>query len=269
MKPGVMLINTSRGGLIDTGAVIDGLKSGRIGHLGLDVYEEEARYFYEDYSTRLIDDDALSRLLTFPNVIVTSHQGFFTREALEQIARTTLGNVRDFEEGRRSSNEVRSRPDERNGRRGHGGVSGGAGKAPPRPLRRRPASQRWLTRYSNADSAALAPSPAATTICLSGTVVQSPAANTPRTPVRPRASTMISPASLVSTRSSAKLVLGSRPASTKTASTASRRSSPLSPVGDRQRLDLVGAVDLHRHLPLQVLRRAWRSRPCRAAPGRR
>jgi D-lactate dehydrogenase len=118
MKPGVMLINTSRGGLIDTGAVIDGLKSGRIGHLGLDVYEEEARYFYEDYSTRLIDDDALSRLLTFPNVIVTSHQGFFTREALEQIARTTLGNVRDFEEGRASSNEVRFRPDERNGRRG-------------------------------------------------------------------------------------------------------------------------------------------------------
>jgi D-lactate dehydrogenase len=118
MKPGVMLINTSRGGLIDTGAVIDGLKSGRIGHLGLDVYEEEARYFYEDYSSRLIDDDALSRLLTFPNVIVTSHQGFFTREALEQIARTTLGNVRDFEEGRPSSNEVRPRPDERNGRRG-------------------------------------------------------------------------------------------------------------------------------------------------------
>ena len=118
MKPGVMLINTSRGGLIDTGAVIDGLKSGRIGHLGLDVYEEEARYFYEDYSSRLIDDDALSRLLTFPNVIVTSHQGFFTREAMEQIARTTLGNVRDFAEGRPSRNEVRYRPDERDGRRG-------------------------------------------------------------------------------------------------------------------------------------------------------
>lgn len=118
MKPGVMLINTSRGGLIDTGAVIEGLKSGRIGHLGLDVYEEEALYFYEDYSSRLIDDDALSRLLTFPNVIVTSHQGFFTREALEQIARTTLANVRDFEEGGESPNEVRSRRDERNGRRG-------------------------------------------------------------------------------------------------------------------------------------------------------
>jgi len=117
MKPGVMLINTSRGGLIDTGAVIDGLKAGRIGYLGLDVYEEEARYFFEDHSTRLIDDDELSRLLTFPNVIVTSHQGFFTREALEQIARTTLGNVRDFEEGRSSSNVVRAHPGEQNGRR--------------------------------------------------------------------------------------------------------------------------------------------------------
>jgi len=118
MKPGVMLINTSRGGLIDTGAVIDGLKSGRIGNLGLDVYEEEARYFYEDYSSRLIDDDELSRLLTFPNVIVTSHQGFFTREALEQIARTTLSTVRDFAEGRPLANEVRSRPDAHDGRHG-------------------------------------------------------------------------------------------------------------------------------------------------------
>jgi len=117
MKPGAMLINTSRGGLIDTGAVIDGLKSGRIGNLGLDVYEEEARFFYEDHSTRLIDDDELSRLLTFPNVMVTSHQGFFTREALEQIARTTLGNVREFEEGRRSPNEVRARPRDEDGRR--------------------------------------------------------------------------------------------------------------------------------------------------------
>jgi D-lactate dehydrogenase len=118
MKPGVMLINTSRGGLIDTTAVIDGLKSGRIGHLGLDVYEEEARYFYEDYSSRLIDDDALSRLLTFPNVVVTSHQGFFTREALEQIARTTLSNISDFAQGRRPANEVRAHPDQRNGRHG-------------------------------------------------------------------------------------------------------------------------------------------------------
>jgi D-lactate dehydrogenase len=117
MKPGVMLINTSRGGLIDTHAVIDGLKSGRIGNLGLDVYEEEARYFYEDFSTRLIHDDELSRLLTFPNVIVTSHQGFFTREALEQIARTTLAGVRDFAEGRPVRNEALVRPDDVDGRR--------------------------------------------------------------------------------------------------------------------------------------------------------
>ena len=81
------------------------------------MYEEEARYFYEDFSTRLIHDDELSRLLTFPNVIVTSHQGFFTREALEQIARTTLANVRDFEAGRPSGNEVRATPDDVDGRR--------------------------------------------------------------------------------------------------------------------------------------------------------
>lgn len=110
MKRGVMLINTSRGGLIDTGAVIAGLKSGRIGNLGLDVYEEEARFFYEDYSTRLIEDDTLSRLLTFPNVIVTSHQGFFTTEALQQIAHTTLANIRCLEQSCESPNEVRARP---------------------------------------------------------------------------------------------------------------------------------------------------------------
>ena len=137
MKPGVMLINTSRGGLIDTGAVIDGLKSGRIGHLGLDVYEEEARYFYEDYSTRLIDDDALSRLLTFPNVIVTSHQGFFTREALEQIARTTLGNVRDFEEGRAVAQRGALAPGRAERPARDGGVSGArrAGAAVAAPAR--------------------------------------------------------------------------------------------------------------------------------------
>ena len=110
MKRGVMLINTSRGGLIDTGAVIAGLKSGRIGNLGLDVYEEEAQFFYEDFSTRLIKDDTLSRLLTFPNVIVTSHQGFFTTEALQQIAHTTLANARCYEQSCESPNEVRARP---------------------------------------------------------------------------------------------------------------------------------------------------------------
>lgn len=106
MKQGVMLINTSRGELIDTKAVIAGLKSGRIGHLGLDVYEEEADLFFEDLSTRIIQDDVFSRLLTFPNVIITGHQAFFTREALTNIAETTLGNVSDFEAGRPCPNEV-------------------------------------------------------------------------------------------------------------------------------------------------------------------
>ena len=118
MKRGVMLINTSRGALIDTGAVIAALKTGRIGHLGLDVYEEEAKFFYEDYSSRLIEDDTLSRLLTFPNVIVTSHQGFFTREALQQIAHTTLANARCYEQSCESPNEVRARPRDENGRHG-------------------------------------------------------------------------------------------------------------------------------------------------------
>jgi D-lactate dehydrogenase len=96
-NPSVMvLINTSRGGLIDTRAVIAALKSGHIGALGLDVYEEEAGLFFEDLSNQVIPDDVFSRLLTFPNVIVTSHQGFFTREALENIAGTTLTNISDF-----------------------------------------------------------------------------------------------------------------------------------------------------------------------------
>lgn len=117
MKRGVMLINTSRGGLVDTDAVIGCLKSGRIGYLGLDVYEEEARFFFEDYSTRLIEDDALSRLLTFPNVIVTSHQGFFTEEALQEIARTTLANASCYEQRCESPNVVRARPREEGERR--------------------------------------------------------------------------------------------------------------------------------------------------------
>ncbi len=112
MKPGVMLINTSRGGLIDTAAVIRGLKSGRIGYLGLDVYEEEAEYFFEDFSTRVIEDDTLSRLLTFPNVIVTGHQGYFTAQALRDIARTTLANIEEFASGRPLTNEVRVRPEQ-------------------------------------------------------------------------------------------------------------------------------------------------------------
>lgn len=108
MKPGVMLVNTGRGQLIHTEALIDGLKEKRIGAAGLDVYEEEAGYFYEDTSDRVMDDDVLARLLSFNNVIVTSHQGFFTREALDNIARTTLRNIRDFAEGRVLVNEVKA-----------------------------------------------------------------------------------------------------------------------------------------------------------------
>ncbi|MCA9223397.1 MAG: 2-hydroxyacid dehydrogenase [Planctomycetales bacterium] len=93
MKPGVMLVNTSRGAIIDTRAAIEGLKSGKIGALGIDVYEEESELFFEDHSDQVLVDDVFARLLTFPNVLITGHQAFFTREALEQIARTTLSNV--------------------------------------------------------------------------------------------------------------------------------------------------------------------------------
>ena len=108
MKPGVVLINTGRGQLIHTEALIDGLKEKRIGAAGLDVYEEEVAYFYEDTSDRILDDDVLARLLSFNNVIVTSHQGFFTREALANIAHTTMENLRAFFEGRPLENEVRA-----------------------------------------------------------------------------------------------------------------------------------------------------------------
>ncbi len=106
MRDGVMLINTSRGALIDTRAVIDGLKSEKIGYLGLDVYEEEADLFFEDLSDRVIQDDVFARLLTFPNVLITGHQGFFTREALTNIAEATLDNVTAFETGEGTLHEV-------------------------------------------------------------------------------------------------------------------------------------------------------------------
>ena len=106
MKPGVMIINTGRGQLIHTEALIEGLKSKKVGSAALDVYEEEAGYFYEDTSDRVMDDDVLARVLSFNNVIVTSHQAFFTREALENIARTTLDNLRAFDEGTALVNEV-------------------------------------------------------------------------------------------------------------------------------------------------------------------
>ncbi len=107
MKPGVMLINTSRGALVDTQDVIHGLKSGRIGYFGLDVYEEEAALFFEDLSGQVIQDDIFSRLMTFPNVLITGHQGFFTRNALHEIADVTLGNIAAFEKGEPLVNVVR------------------------------------------------------------------------------------------------------------------------------------------------------------------
>ena len=106
MKDGVMIINTGRGQLIHTNALIEGLKTKKVGYAGLDVYEEEEPYFYEDKSDKIIDDDTLARLLSFNNVIVTSHQAFFTKEAMTNIAHTTLQNVKDFVEGRPLVNEV-------------------------------------------------------------------------------------------------------------------------------------------------------------------
>lgn len=99
MKDGVMLINTGRGGLIDTRAAVTGLKSQKIGYLGLDVYEEEGDLFFEDHSEQLLQDDVFARLLTFPNVVITGHQAFFTREALTAIAETTINNLSHFENG--------------------------------------------------------------------------------------------------------------------------------------------------------------------------
>ncbi|NBC18119.1 MAG: 2-hydroxyacid dehydrogenase [Bacteroidetes bacterium] len=98
MQDGVMLLNTSRGALVDTLAVIDALKAGRVGALGLDVYEEEGDLFFEDLSDHVIQDDTFARLLTFPNVLITGHQAFFTEEAMSNIAETTLGNVTAFEQ---------------------------------------------------------------------------------------------------------------------------------------------------------------------------
>jgi D-lactate dehydrogenase len=105
-KPGVMIINTGRGALIDTKALIRFLKSGHIGYAGLDVYEEEEGIFFENLSDQILHDDQLARLLTFPNVLLTGHQGFLTREALSNIAQTTLHNISDFELGRPLVNEV-------------------------------------------------------------------------------------------------------------------------------------------------------------------
>ena len=106
MQPGVMLINTSRGGLIDTKAVIQGLKSRHIGSLALDVYEQEKSLFFEDLSEEIIQDDLFERLLTFPNVVITGHQAFFTAEALNNIAETTLNNIQAVERGETCLNQI-------------------------------------------------------------------------------------------------------------------------------------------------------------------
>lgn len=109
MKSGVMLINTSRGGIIDTQAVIDALKTGKIGYLGLDVYEEEQHIFHQDFSNWIIQDEVLARLLTFPNVLITSHQGFFTHEAISNLAATTFSNIQSFIEGKELVNKVKNK----------------------------------------------------------------------------------------------------------------------------------------------------------------
>ncbi len=106
MKKGAYIINTSRGKLVDTGALIAGLKSGQVGAAGLDVYEEETDLFFEDFSDEIIHDDTLSSLISMPNVIVTSHQAFLTREALSAIAETTVKNLNDFFENGKSENEI-------------------------------------------------------------------------------------------------------------------------------------------------------------------
>ncbi len=111
VKPGVMIVNTSRGGLIDTEAAIEALKDGRIGYLGLDVYEEEdAIGFFEDLSQNVIQDDTFARLLTFPNVLITAHQAFFTADALTNIAETTIENISAFERDGAPLHEVSADP---------------------------------------------------------------------------------------------------------------------------------------------------------------
>lgn len=108
MKPGVMIVNTSRGGLIDTEALIGAVQSGRVAAVGLDVYEEEEGKFFRDLSDTVMGDEVLARLMTFPNVLVTGHQAFFTHEAMTTIAETTIGNITDFEEGRANENVLKA-----------------------------------------------------------------------------------------------------------------------------------------------------------------
>ena len=108
MRRGAMLVNTGRGPLIDTAAAIDALKTGQLGSLALDVYEEETPLFFEDRSQEILNDDVFARLLTFPNVLVTAHQGFLTSDALAAIAETTIANIAAVVAGERCPNEVRN-----------------------------------------------------------------------------------------------------------------------------------------------------------------
>jgi len=107
IKKGAMLINTSRGAVINTRDTVEALKSGKLGYLGIDVYEQEEQLFFQDLSESIIQDDLIARLMTFPNVLITAHQCFFTKEALEQIATTTLKNVTDFENNISTDNEIK------------------------------------------------------------------------------------------------------------------------------------------------------------------
>ena len=106
MKEGVMIINTSRGGLINTADVIEGLIDGKIGYLGIDVYEQEENLFYKDLSESIIQDDFILRLNSFPNVLITAHQAYFTKEAMAEITMTTLNNIAAFQKGKALINEV-------------------------------------------------------------------------------------------------------------------------------------------------------------------
>ncbi len=108
MKQGVMLINTSRGALLDTKAVLEALKQHKVAYLGMDVYEQEGSLFFDDHSTEIIQDDVLQRLITLPNVLITGHQAYFTKEALQHIASTTVSNIKDFMAGKPLQNRVKS-----------------------------------------------------------------------------------------------------------------------------------------------------------------
>ena len=108
MKKGAMLINTGRGALIDTASVVEALKQEKLGYLGIDVYEQESGLFFNDLSETVNKDDDFLRLMSFPNVLITGHQGFFTKEALDQIAQVTLKNLTEFESGNELENEVKA-----------------------------------------------------------------------------------------------------------------------------------------------------------------